>query len=323
MVLTLILSIIFFVLLEAFFSGSEMGAISVNRIKMEQLAQGKVSNAVLLKKMLASPDRLLSTTLIGTNLSVVISSVMFTSLVVSTMGEGYTWLTTVVMTPVILIFGEAVPKSLFRYYADTITFRLAGILSIFQLVFYPIISITSFISRIILLPWKVKGHLRKSPFVTREELRLLIKESKKDEEIKPHERAIIHRIFEFGSKKVKEIMVPIKDIVAIEAKSELGYLRELSQASGFSRIFIYEGEKQNIIGFANVFDALYEQGKFTQVRDCLRPVLYTSCESPIDEVFYALQLKRMQLAVLQDENNKQVGMVTLKDLLDEIVGEMK
>lgn len=322
MIWGIIASIIFFILLEAFFSGSEMAVISVNRIKMEQLAQGKLSQAVLLKKMLASPDRLLSTTLVGTNLSVVISSVAFTVLIVRSFGERYIWLTSVVMTPVILIFGEAIPKAVFRYYADKISFRIAGILRIFSFVFWPVVILVSGISRLVLSPLQAKEKAKKSLFVTREELKLLIRESKRDEAIKPHERAIIHRIFEFGSKKVKEIMVPIKDAVTIAAQDNLAHLKELSQTSGFSRLLVYEGGREHVVGFANVFDALYEEGKFTKVLDCLRPVLYISQESPIDQVFYSLQLKRMQIAVLTDENGKYSGMVTFKDLLDEIIGEM-
>jgi len=321
MILGMVVVIIFFVFLEAFFSGSEMAVISVNRVKMEQLAQGRLASAVLLKKMLASPDRLLSATLVGTNVSVVISSAVFTALIVATLGRGYTWLTPVIMTPIILIFAEAVPKAVFRYYSDRITFRLAGVLRFFEWAFWPAVLLVSSISRLILSPLKAKEKAKKSLFVTREELKLLIKESKKDTAIKPHERAIIYRIFEFGSKKVKQIMVPMRDVVAIAAADSLSRLKEVSRASGFSRILIYKGEKRNIIGFANVFDALYEEDKFAKVVECLRPVLYISCESPIDKVFYSLQLKRKQVAVLLDENNRHIGMVTFKDLLDEIVGE--
>jgi len=321
MVLGMVAVIIFFVLSEAFFSGSEMAVISVNRIKMEQLAQQKLSRAVLLKKMLASPDRLLSTTLVGTNLSVVASSAVFTVLIAAALGQGYTWLTPVIMTPVILILGEAIPKTAARFYADKLTFALARLLRFFEFAFWPLVLLVSSISRLILLPWKAKELTRKSLFVSREELKLLIKESRKGEAIKPHEHAIIHRIFEFGSKKVKEIMVPLKDVVSIDAQDSPFRLKELSKASGYSRILVYAGKKENIIGFANVFDALYEEGKFAKVLDCLRPVLYVSCESPIDKVFYSLQLKRMQVAVLVDENNKHKGMATFKDLLDEIAGE--
>ncbi|UCB56833.1 MAG: HlyC/CorC family transporter [Candidatus Omnitrophota bacterium] len=322
MILEVILFIVFFVLLQAFFSGSEMAVVSVNRIKMEQLAQAKLSQAVLLKKMLASPDKLLSTTLVGTNLSVVTSSAVFTTFIVAYFGQRYTWLTSVVMTPVILIFGEAIPKTVFRHYADKITYRIVGILRFFSVIFWPLVIVMAFISRIILFPFKTKKAKKVSPFVSREELKLLIREIKKDEIIKPHERAIIHRIFEFGSKKVKEIMVPLKDIVSMEAGEGALRLKELSREKGFSRILVYEGEKDNITGFANVFDALYEEGAYSRVGERLRPVLHMSSESPIDKVFYALQLKRMQVAVLEDENKKNIGMVTFKDLLDEITGEM-
>ena len=321
MIFGLIAVIVFFVFLEAFFSGSEMAVISVNRIKMEQLAQSKLPSALLLKKMLASPDKLLSTTLVGTNLSVVVSSVIFTALIIDALGPEYVWLTSAIMTPVILIFGEAIPKAVARFYADKVTFRIARILRLFEIVFWPVVMIVSSLAWIIIFPLKAKQPARKSLFVTREELKLLIKEGKQ-EAIKPHERAIIHRIFEFGSKKVKEIIVPIKDIVSVNAQESPSQLKELSKSSGYSRILVYEGEKQNIIGFVNVFDALYEEGKFAEVKERLRPVLYVSCESPIDKVFYSLQLKRTQVAVLLDEHKKQVGMVTFKDLLDEIVGEL-
>lgn len=321
MVFGMLLVCVLFVLLEAFFSGSEMAIISVNRIKMEQLAQSRIKQAMVLKRMLASPDKLLSTTLVGTNLSVVISSAIATVLIVTTLGQRCTWLTSVIMAPIILVFGEAVPKAVFRYYADRITFRITGLLRFFSFLFWPMVILITAISRIILLPLEAKAKSRKSLFVTREELKLLIRESKKDTAIKPHERAIIHRIFEFGSKKVKQIMVPIKDVISLDAQDGPSGLKELSRSSGYSRILVYENDKQNIIGFANVFDALYEEGRFTKVKDCLRPVLYISQESPIDQVFYQLQLQRMQVAILLDENNRHVGMVTFKDLLDEIAGE--
>ncbi len=320
MILAALSTILFFILLEAFFSGSEMGVISVNRFKMEQLAQSQVSQAVLLKKMLASPDMLLSTTLVGTNICVVISSALTTSIVVATLGTHYSWLVPVIITPVILIFAEAIPKTVFRHYADRITFVVAKPLRFFEILFWPLVILVTLISRAALFP--IKGKKRKSLFVTREELKLLIRESKKDTEINPLERAIIHRIFEFGSKKVKEIMIPLKDVVDIDSQADLSQLKEAAKKSGYSRIPIYQERKDNIIGFANVFDALYDQGKFQKVLDCLRPVSYISAETPVDKVFYLLQLKRMQIAILLDEKEKQVGMVTFKDLLDEIAGEM-
>jgi len=315
------IAIVFFILLEAFFSGSEMGVISVNRIKMEQLAQSNVKQAVLLKKLLSFPDRLLSTTLVGTNISVVISSALFTALMHYYLGEGYGWITPVVMTPLVLIFGEAVPKVVFRYHADTLTFHVTKILKFFSITFYPVVTLVSFLSKVLLFPLKVKTKAKKSLFVTREELRLLIKESKKDQVTKPHERAIIHRIFEFGSKKVKEIAVPVGNVVSVSAGDDLPKLKEASRQSGFSRILVYKGSKSNLIGFANVFDALYEEKRFTRVSECIRSVLYVSQDSPIDKVFYALQLKRMQVAVLVDEKERHTAIVTFKDLLDEIVGE--
>lgn len=308
-----------FVLLEGFFSGAEMAFISVNRVKLEQLAHSKVKPAVLLKKMLSSPDRLLSTTLVGTNLCVVISSALFTAVVIKAWGERYAWLTTVVMTPLVLIFAEAVPKIVFRYYADRLAFRLAWLLRGFELLFWPVIIIVKFLARMILFPLRIQKPKRSSLYVTREELRFLIKESKKNEVIKPNERAIIHRIFDFGSKKVKEIMFPLKDALSIDISDGIASLKELSRQSGFSRVLVWEKGKRNIAGFINVFDVLYEEERYKTIAQCLRPVLYISCETPIDKVFYALQLKGKQIAVLVDEHNNHTGMVTVKDLLDEIV----
>ena len=320
-ILVLIIGIAIFLLLEAFFSGSETALISVNRLKLENLAHEKVKSAVEVKDILKNPDRILSTTLTGTNLSVVGASVFFTALAIKKLGANCEWLTTAIMTPIILILGESLPKSIFRHNADSATLRIVKPLKLFMLLFAPVVAMVLAVSRAILFPFTRKQEAKKSLFVTREELKSLLRESEREGVIEPYERATIYRIFEFGSKKAEEVMIPLERIVSLSIESSINQLKDIVKQTGFSRILVYKDDSRNLVGFVNIFDILYQEKEVKGLADYLREVLYFSQETPIDKVFFELQLKRKQIAVLNDEQQRPVGMVTLKDLLDEIVGE--
>ena len=166
-----------------------------------------------------------------------------------------------------------------------------------------------------------KKEIKKSPFVTSEELRYLIQESEKGGAVQSHEKAMIYRIFDFGKKKVSNIMVPLKDIVSIEIGESVAKFIDLSKKHGFSRIPVYEGKPDNIIGFLNIYDVLWGE-KADLIRDFLRPVLYVDKNDVADNVLLGLQLNVRQAAVVKDETGRNIGFVTVKDLLDEVVGEI-
>lgn len=321
LIFSFLLLVAFFIMCEAFFSGSETAIISANRIKLERWTHTKDKSAAIIKKMLQEPERFLSTTLVGTNLSVVSASTLFTVVVLHNLGPNYEWMTTLILAPILLIFGEIIPKTVFRITADKVAPVVSVPLWFFMKIFGPVVVVLSFIVRTFLRPFTKGKELKKIPFVTREELRHLIQESEREGVVKSHERAMIYRIFDFGKKKVSEIMVPLKDVISIEVGESLISLVELSKKHGFTRIPVYEKKADNIIGFVNIYDVLRSQ-KVALIRDFLKQLLYVNKDDAADNVLLALRLNVLQAAVVKDEAGRNIGFVTVKDLLDEIIGEI-
>jgi len=315
--------IAFFILLEGFFSGSEMGLISINRIKLRHLVEAKIKTACQLQRLLNKPDRFLGTTLVGTNISVIAASCLFTALIVERLGMGFEWMTTACLTPFILIFGEILPKAVFRNAADRIILRVTFFLRIFSVFLYPVVRIVTALSNLALLPFRKFGKpAKRSPFVTREELRYLVQESEREGVIEPHERSLIYSIFDFSTKKVKDVMVPLKKVVSLSSKRTIEDLKDTVKRARYSRIPIYEGNTANFTGVVNILDCAYERNIRRPLVEFARPVVVLSQDTPVDRVLLSLQLKRQQMAILVDRNKKAVGLITIEDLLEEIVGEM-
>jgi len=313
----------FFILLEGFFSGSEMGLISINRIKLRHLVEAKIKTACQLQRLLNKPDRFLGTTLAGTNISVIAASCLFTGMIVSRFGTGFEWMTTACLTPFILIFGEILPKAIFRNAADRIILQVTFFLRIFSVILYPIVRVVTALSNLVLLPFaRFAKPAKRSPFVTREELRYLVQESEREGVIEPHERSLIYSIFDFSTKKVKDVMVPLRKVVALDSKRTIEAIKDTAKRSRYSRIPVYEGSAANFTGIVNILDCIYERDSRRPLAEFARPAIFLSQDTPVDRVLLSLQLKRQQMAVLVDKNKKAVGLVTIEDLLEEIVGEM-
>lgn len=321
-VLLLISAVLFFIVMEAYFSGSEIGLISLNRIKLRHLVEAKVKVAVLIQKLLEKPDRLLSTTLVGTNIAVITSTALFTKILVDFFGVEYAWMTTLILTPFILVFGELIPKTIFRQRSDQIMLNSVYPLYFFSKIFYPIIAIISFFSNSILFIFGQKKTTKKSPFVTREELKYLLKESEKEGVIKAHERTIIYRIFDFGAMQAKQVTTPLKDIAALKTTDTIADARLKAQKTDFSRFPVFEDTPDKFIGLINVFDILFEKDENKKLDQYLRPILFLSEEALIENVLVTMQLKKQSMAILVNIENKPTGLVTIKDLAEQIVGEI-
>ena len=314
--------ILFAIMFEAFFSGTETAVISVNKIKLRHFVDAKIKKAQLLQDMLNNPDKFLGTVLVGTNLSVIISSVVCTDLIVTRLGPDYKWLVTVILTPFILIFAEILPKTVFRQMADRVTLNLVAPLSFFSRVLSPISWLASRVSEALLLPFGKDKPARKSVFVSREELKYLLKESERDGVIQSHEQAIIYSIFEFGAKKVSQVMLPLKSAVTIEASKSLSELKDLVKKTGFTRIPVCKDNCSDCPGVVNIFDCLHEKDINRPVSDFIRPTIFIYEKESADKALLTLQLKRQHLAVVTNDANKNVGILSIEDLLEEIVGEI-
>jgi CBS domain containing-hemolysin-like protein len=318
-----ILVIIACIICAAFFSGAETAFVSCNRIRIRHLAKGLDRNAQVAEKLLAKPERILATTLIGTNIFIVLGVVMAATYagILLTQYEGLDGVVaTLVMTPVILIFSEAIPKAYFYRYADIMTLRIGGIIRFFSLLFSPLVILSTFLTRRLMS--LMGDETPPNPFVTRDELRVLMWESGRLGILEKHEQDMIHHIFKFRETAVKSVMVPLVAVDAIEVRQKMASVLKVIAEQGHSRLPIYEGRIDNIIGYVSVGDLLGRSPN-TPIRKLMKPAFVVPETKSIANLLLDLKGKGEHLAVVVDEYGGVSGIATLEDIVEEIVGEIE
>jgi CBS domain containing-hemolysin-like protein len=308
---------------SAFFSGSETALISVSRLRLRHWVEKKIRGARLAEEFLERPQQMISMALVGTNLMNVtasvltsryfshdaalsLSSILYSSLMVS-----------LIISPPLLLFGEMVPKALFRENASRLLPALSGPLRWGYRLFYPIIAVVEFVSSILLRPFGVGDERPK--FFSRDNVELLLRESEKEGVIEPEEREIITGVFAFRETTVREVMTPRTGIVAIERGASPEEIARLMRETGFSRIPLYDGDLDHIVGMVHVFGIL-QQGKGKEVD--ARPLVFVPETKPCDDLLYELKARKSHMAIVLDEFGGTAGLVTLEDLVEELVGEI-
>jgi len=318
--------------LESFFSGSETAIISADRAQLRAAARRGDRRARLAESLLDEAESLLSTTLVGTNLAVVTG----TSLATLVMAEAVrAWgmplsegtLTTLVMAPLILIFGEIVPKSLARANAHRITLRIAAPLRIAQRLMHPLVAAASRLTEaaLTLLGSKPTGH---SPFVTREELKALADIGEEQGVLDDEERRMIRSVLELRERPVSTVMVPLVDIASLEANASVAALEALAAERGFARFPVHEGRVDNIIGIVSVADVLragdVENPDATSIAPCVRRgVTYVPETKSVGDLLRELRYSDAPMAIVVDEHGGVVGLATTQDLVEEIIGRIR
>ncbi|MFQ6672578.1 MAG: hemolysin family protein, partial [Candidatus Tectimicrobiota bacterium] len=307
-----------FVGLEGFFSGSEIAIISANRIRLRHRAKNGDARAQRLLDLLEVPDQLLATTLVGTNISVVVATTLATVALIHLFGTRGELYALVLMVPLALLFGEIVPKTLFQENADRVAPLVIRPLSWAMVCFRPVIAIVSGLTRVL-----VEGRKEhRSPFVTKEEIESLLRSTERGVDLEVDEQRMIRRIFEFGDTPVKEVMVPLVNLVAVDVGATPETVVAKVIESGFSRIPVYRDEIYDIIGLTNAFDLLTLPEEVTTIEGIIRPVHYVPEAKRKDDLLRELQQKKLQMAVVVDEYGGAAGIATIEDLLEEIVGEI-
>jgi len=318
-----ILSIIACIICAAFFSGAETAIVSCNRIRIRHLARSLDRNAQLAEKLLAKPERVLATTLVGNNIFIVLGVVMAATYA-GTLLHNYEGLggivATLVMTPVILIFSEAIPKAYFYRYADIITLRIGGTIRFFSFLFSPLVILSTFLTR--RLTALMGGESPQNPFLTRDELRVLMWESGRLGILEKHEQDMIHHIFKFRETAVKSVMVPLVAVDAIEVGEKVANALKVIGDRGHSRLPIYKGRVDNIIGHVNIGDLL-GKSPGTPIKKLMKPALVIPETKSIADLLLDLKAGGEHLAVVVDEYGGVSGIATLEDLVEEIVGEIR
>ncbi len=310
------------ILFSGFFSGAEIAIISLNRIRLRILSEAKEKKALLIQNLLKDPKRLLATTLVGTNIAVVISSTFCTKLFYDIYKSDSQWITTLILSPVIIVFAEFVPKAIFAHSANYITFYIGAVLRFFLKLFYPIVwFVNIFVNGILALITGKKRTGKKSPFVTKDEIRYLIKESESEGHIGTYERSIIYKIFDIGKKKIYSVMNSLDKLVYVSEFDTIEALLKKASDTGFSR-FPVRALKGDFIGVINILDVVYKKDKNQPLKNFLRPIEFVSSKMYVDNALFRIQSKKQTLAIAVDSDKKAVGFFTMEDLLEELIGEI-
>ncbi len=296
---------------------------SLSKIRIRHMVEDGVKGAKLVEKLTEDPNKLLGSILVGNNVVNIGASALATSVAMKAFDESGVGIATAIMTILVLIFGEITPKSIAKQRSEGVALKVSGIVNIFVKTLRPFVAIFTFISSFIL---KLFGaDLNKNqPFITQEELKTMVDVGEEEGVLEEEEKEMIFNVFEFGDIQVKDVMVQRVDIVALGLDSTYDDVIDIIKEEQFSRIPVYNDSIDDIIGIMYVKDLILLNNKDNfKVQDCIREAYYTFEFKKVTELFKEMKKSRNHMAVVLDEYGGTVGIVTIEDLLEEIVGEIE
>jgi len=320
-----IIIIAFLAILSFFFSASESSLVAISKIKARHLVNKGVRRAAAVLRLITKLDKVISAILVGNNfVNIAISSIV-TAIFVNIFRPPWgVILATFCATMFILIICEIMPKTLAIRYSERVALFTAPFLEAFIKIFEPLINFFIIVTNFILRALGAHPEKR-SPLINEEELKLMIEIGKEEGVLSDEERKMLHRIFEFGDTRAEEVMVPKDKIIGIDRSSDAEKLLNILVEEGHARIPVYEGSIENIIGIIYARDLLYiwRNKGLVVLADLIHPAHYVPSSKRVNELLRDFQSRRIQIAVVVDERKKTLGLVTLEDLLEEIVGEIE
>lgn len=318
-----LIAIIILLCLSAFFSSSETALTTVNQIRMRTLADNGDKRAARVLHVTGNPGKMLSAILIGNNIVNLSASSISTSLAIHLFGNTGAGIATGILTFLILIFGEVTPKTMATIKADSMSLTVAAPIGFLMKILTPVIFIINKLSLglMFLLHVNIKDAQKK---MTEEELRTIVDVSQENGVIEHEERDMIHNLFDFGDAEAKEIMVPRIDMTFVQADATYQEVLDIFRQDMFTRLPVYEDSTDNVIGIINMKDFLLQNDtpEFS-VRNLLREPYFTYEHKNTADLFLEMRKSSISLAIVLDEYGVTAGLITLEDLLEEIVGEIR
>jgi len=310
---------------SAFFSGSETALMAISRLRLRHLSETKPLRAKLVERILKRPERLIGTILLGNNLVNVAMSALATALAITFWGERGVAYVTVVLTIVILIFAEITPKVYAKYFNERVSFLTAPILHFIMLLFNPVVAALTHASSKILHLVGVDVSKIKRPLMTEEEIKTCIKMGWDEGAITAEERKMLSRVFTMNDKTVGQVMVPRDRLTTLDIDASLEDILRIILKTGYSRFPVSKGDKLNIVGFVHAKDVfrLMEKTKADSLKTIIRPPYFISGDNKIDAQLRSFQKKKLHQAVVLDNEGEVIGLVTLEDILEELVGSIQ
>ena len=315
--MTLLAALVILVAFSAFFSASETAFSSLNQIRLKSRADDGDASAARVLAMSEKYDKLLSTILIGNNIVNIAAASIGTILFTKALGaERGATVSTIVLTVVVLIFGEVTPKSLAKEMPETVATAVSPVLNLLMVVFTPLTWLFT--------QWKrLLGHFihsKEEDTITEGELMTMVSEAENDGELTDRESQLIRSAIEFDE---EEILTPRVDVIAVEDDTSLDEVARTFAESGYSRLPVYHGTIDNIIGVVHEKDFyLSRLKKEVTLEDLVTPTLYTTGSTQISQLLRTLREQHHHMAVVVDEYGGTEGIITLEDILEELVGEI-
>ena len=318
-----LITVIILLSLSAFFSSSETALTTVNQIRMRTLADSGDKRAARVLRVTGNPGKMLSAILIGNNIVNLSASSISTSLAIHLFGSTGAGIATGILTFLILIFGEVTPKTMATIKADSMSLVVAVPIGFLMKILTPVIFIINKLSLGLMILLRVDVNDAKKT-MTEEELRTIVDVSQENGVIEHEERDMIHNLFDFGDAEAKEIMVPRIDMTFVQADATYQEVLDIFRQDMFTRIPVYEDSTDNVIGIINMKDFLLQNDTPDfSVRKLLREPYFTYEHKNTADLFLEMRKSSISLAIVLDEYGVTAGLITLEDLLEEIVGEIR
>jgi CBS domain containing-hemolysin-like protein len=311
-------------LLSAFFSGSEIAVFSLERHRLSALLETANGDprARVLQRLREDPHRLLVTILVGNNLvNIAMASIASVLLAAALSPEVAIVATTFGVSALVLVFGEITPKSYGVANAERLALRVAGPISTVERLLFPLVFVFDGVSRG-LNRLTGGGQDIERPYVTREEIEALLKTGERVGAIEEAEHEMVEGVFDLGSTTAREVMVPRVNLVAVDVESPLDEVIEVCATNRLTRVPVYQGTLDTVVGIADIRDAERALREGNDLDDILLPTLQVPEGREIDDLLAEMQAKRVTMVIVRDEFGETEGILTVEDILEEIVGEI-
>lgn len=329
--ITQLICLIILLLLSSFFSSAETALTTVNKIRMRTLSESGNKKADRVLRVTDNSAKMLSAILIGNNIVNLSASSLATTLAVKIFGSVGAGIATGILTFLILIFGEVSPKTLATIHADKISLKISGIIEFLMFIFTPLILVINTFSMGFLMLLGVNPN-DKDKAITEEELRTIVDVSQETGVIEDEERTMIHKLFDFGDAEAKEVMIPRIDMIFVDVNSTYDEVIEIFKEYKYTRLPVFEESTDRIVGVLNIKDLLLlnnnedseaEYRENFDIRNLMREAYFTFEHKNTADLFIEMRKSSLSLAIVLDEYGSTAGLITLEDLLEEIVGEIR
>ncbi|GAA2974477.1 hemolysin family protein [Finegoldia magna] len=318
-----IIALVFLVAMSAVFSSSETAITSVSKIKVRQLDQKDNKNAHLLKKLHDNMQTTISTILIGNNIVNIAASSIATILFTNIFHQNGALISTVVMTVFVLIFGEVIPKTIAQYKNKSVALKFSRFIYFLTIIFKPIVKVLNILTRLVIKLFI--GEDEDSSTLTEEELKTLVEVSEEEGVLKNQETEIMINALELKETLAVDIMTPRTSMASVDIEDAENDLKEIIKNITYSRIPVYEDNIDDIIGVLHIKELAHkiiEDDRDFKVRDILKPAFYAYEYIPVVDLFKQMRTKNISISIIIDEYGGTSGIVTMEDILEELVGEI-